>query len=59
MKKKKKAIADAIMAGAKMKEEGKPMPFLEGDEELDFTEGEAKKEAKGNITKSFLELLNG
>jgi hypothetical protein len=54
----KKAIADAIMAGAKLKEEGKPMPYLEGDDDLDFSEGGGGKKDKdeANITKAFQTL---
>lgn len=56
--KNKKAIANAIMAGAKLKEEGKPIPFLEGDEELEFSEGKDKGKEKSNITKAFSKLFN-
>jgi hypothetical protein len=50
LNKESKKIAEAVMAGAKLKRSGKPMPYFEGKESLDFSEG---KPEKSNIKKSF------
>lgn len=57
MKKDKKSVADAIMAGAKEARTGAPIPYFEGEEELDFSEG--KPEEEENITKAFTTIFNG
>ena len=59
MAKDKKAIAEAIMAGAKEARAGKPIPYFEGEEELDFDEGKPQKDKEKNITKAFATIFNG
>lgn len=58
MEKDKKAIADAIMVGAKEARTGAPIPYFEGEEELDFDEGNPEDEEE-NITKAFTTIFNG
>jgi hypothetical protein len=58
MKKDKKSVADAIMAGAKEARTGAPIPYFEGEEELDFNEGKPEDEEE-NITKAFITIFNG
>jgi hypothetical protein len=58
MKKDKKVIADAIMAGAKLARTGAPIPYFEGEEELDFEEGNPEKDEE-NISKAFVTIFNG
>jgi hypothetical protein len=60
MKKDKKSVADAIMAGAKESRTGAPIPYFEGKEELDFNDGKPEKDdEEENITKAFTTLFNG
>lgn len=56
-KKTKQGIADAITAGAKLAKEGKPIPYIEGKEELDFDDGIPEKDKISDIEKAFKILL--